>query len=95
VNLLVAVGESSNVTRFDGTTGAFIDDFVTSFDGDLFGPDRLAFGPDDNLYVGSSITDEILRYDNTTGVFIDEFVFSGHSADGLQFKLYHRQCSTL
>ena len=57
--------------RYDGTTGNFIDVFASG--GGLNRPWGLTFGPDDNLYVSSSATDEVLRYNGATGEFIDVF----------------------
>ena len=65
------------VLRFDGTTGAFIDAFVPAMSGGLDGPFGLVFGPDGNLYVSSSSTNEVLRYNDTTGAFIDVFASGG------------------
>jgi len=68
---------TDEVLRYDGTTGTFIDVFVSEGSGGLDAPNELVFGPDGNLYVSSSGTDAVLRYDGTTGAFIDEFVPSG------------------
>ena len=57
---------SDNVFRFDGTTVALIDEFVTAGSGGLSTPQGLAFGPDGNLYVASDLTNEVLRYDGGT-----------------------------
>ena len=64
-NLYVASFASNTVRRYDGTTGAFIDDFVTAGSGNLMGPVGVAFGPDGNFYVSSFLGDNVLRY---TGV---------------------------
>jgi hypothetical protein len=67
-----------SVLRYDGTTGAFIDAFVSEGSGGLFNLTGPLFGPDGNLYIRS--TDHsigpgaVLRYDGTTGAFIDQFV---------------------
>lgn len=63
-------GSSGAILRYDGQTGAFIDQFAT--DG-LIRPYGNAFGPDGNLYVSSFLTDQILRFDGKTGAFIDVF----------------------
>jgi uncharacterized protein YjlB len=76
--LIYATGfGSDDVRRYDATTGAFVDQFVTSGSGGLDNPARLAFGSDGNLYVTSYNTDEVLRFDGTTGAFIDTFVTAG------------------
>jgi hypothetical protein len=69
-----------SVLRYDGTSGALLDAFVSEGSGGLFLPTGPLFGPDGNLYVRSTpSTDDgtpeaVLRYDGKTGAFIDEFV---------------------
>ncbi len=70
-------GVTSEVLRYNGDTGEFIDIFVTDGSGGLDQPSSLAFGPDGHLYVSGAESDNILRYDGTTGAFIDAFVASG------------------
>ena len=86
-NLYMGSLNTSQVIRFDGTTGAFIDVFASG-EG-LSIATGIAFGPDGNLYVSSRDTDQVLRYDGTTGAFIDVFVATGsgglNSPQGLQF----------
>ena len=70
------------VARFDGTTGAYLGDFIPLGSGGLSVPTQLVFGPsvEDagrlDLYVVSTGTDSVLRYDGTTGSFLGEFVAS-------------------
>jgi sugar lactone lactonase YvrE len=81
-NLYISSGttpENSGIFRFDGKTGAFIDQFATG--GGLYRPYGLAFGPDDNLYVSSFLTDKILRYKASTGEFVDVFAAGNNGAD--------------
>ncbi|MEM9658092.1 MAG: Ig-like domain-containing protein, partial [Planctomycetota bacterium] len=75
-NLYVtAGGGNGKVLRFDGTTGNFIDEFVSADqNGGLSRPLFLEFGPDGHLYVTGSLTNAILRYDGVTGSFIDEYL---------------------
>ena len=40
-------------------------------------PYGFQFGPDNNLYVCSGLTDEVLRYNGTTGAFMGAFVSAG------------------
>ena len=61
-NLYVAGGFNA-VLRYNGQTGAFIDEFVVSGSGGLSDPEALVFGPDENLYVSSRNTDSVFRYD--------------------------------
>ena len=75
-NLYVSSYDSHKVTRHDGTTGAFIDEFVTAEAGGLQYPRDLEFH-NGNLYVASSLTNAVLRYNGTTGAFIDEFILAG------------------
>lgn len=70
------VSSSSNVLRYNGITGEFIDEFVQVDTGRTSGP-GITFGPNGNLYVVSSSTDEILEYDGSTGNFVGVFVTSG------------------
>jgi len=79
--LFVTSRDNNSVLRYNGTTGAFIDDFVPDFSGGLEEPVGLVFGPDGNLYVSSEDSDQVLRYNGTTGAFIDVFASGG----GLDF----------
>jgi streptogramin lyase len=76
-NLYVSDATDHSVVRFNGTTGEFMDSFVSPVSGGLSGPAGLIFGPDNNLYVNSLNSNSVLRYDGTTGAFIDVFVTSG------------------
>ena len=77
----------SAVLRYNGTTGAFIDTFVSPGSGGLAFASDLTFGPDGNLYVTSEFTgpllpgmnspDSVLRFSGTTGAFIGAFVPAG------------------
>ena len=64
-----------NVLRYDGDSGAFIDDFADS--GQVQSPRSVLFGPDGNLYVAcgsSKKTSAVQRFNGVTGAFIDSFV---------------------
>lgn len=76
-NLYVASFDTNTVLRFDGTTGAFMDTFVTAGSGGLVSPHGSTFGPDGDLFVGSAGTNQVLRYDGTTGDFKEVFIQSG------------------
>jgi streptogramin lyase len=80
-NLYAASFNDDSILRFDGTTGTFIDVFVTSGLGGLSGPNGVAFGPDGNLYVASGDTNSVIRYSGTDGSLIGDFIPSG--ANGL------------
>ena len=81
-NLYISNGQNSNIQRYNGLTGAYIDTFVATGSGGLLFPEELIFRPDGYLYV-EDFGDEgvangqILRYNATTGVFVDTFVTSG------------------
>ena len=85
-------GQIKAVLRYDGTTGAFLDEFVERRQMDMI--HSVTFGPDGHLYVGArdfkAIRHQggrIARFHGTTGAFIDDFVplLSG----GLQHPLAH------
>ncbi len=67
--LFVSSCYTSDVKRYNATTGAFIDNFASS--NGLAGSQGMAFGPDGNLCVSSFNTAEVKRYHGTTGAFID------------------------
>ena len=75
--LLVGGFGSSNVLRYDQTTGEFLDEFVPAGSGGLNHTGDIVFGPDNNFYVGSTSKDYIRRYDGTTGEFLDIFIPAG------------------
>ena len=90
--LLYLTAQSNQVLRIDPTNGGVVDAFVeddpdTPEDetGGLAWAHQLRFGPDGNLYVASSQTNQILRYDGQTGAFMDVFVRAG--AQGPQFPV--------
>lgn len=84
-HLYVSSYQTSQVLRYNGTTGAFMDVFAQG--GGLGQPTSLTFGPDGNLYVSSSNTSQVLRYNGTTGAFMDVFASGGglNSPSGLAF----------
>ncbi|MCP5143382.1 MAG: DUF4347 domain-containing protein [Gammaproteobacteria bacterium] len=82
-NLYVADYGAGKVVRFDGTTGAFIDDFVAS---GLSNPLGLEFGPDGKLYVANRGSAGVLRYDAGSGALDAGFVVGSISnAEDLTF----------
>jgi len=62
------------VVSFNGSTGAFLSNFVPSGSGGLEHTQGIKFGPDGNLYVVSQYSGAVLRYNGTTGAFLDVFV---------------------
>jgi WD40 repeat protein len=77
VDLLVCSHGNDSVLRYDGTTGEFLDAFVPSGYGGLYGPHGLAFTPSGNLLVASSPASSVLQYDQMTGAYLGDFVPSG------------------
>src|SRR5205807_7690605 len=66
-------GQSANVLRFDGTTGAFSGVFADG--GQVTSARGILFGPDGNFYVANGRgPGTVLRFDGTTGAFLDNFV---------------------
>jgi sugar lactone lactonase YvrE len=63
----------SQVLRYRGDTGAFVDVFASEADSPLYRPYGKAFGPDGMLYVASFASDTILRFDGSTGAYVDTF----------------------
>ncbi len=76
-NLYVTDNVQSRVVRFNGTTGEFIDVFVTSRAGGLHTARGLAFGPDGDLYVASGESHEIMQYNGASGSYVRTFVTAG------------------
>jgi streptogramin lyase len=82
-NLYVGDFDHSSVLRFNGTTGEFIDTFVSPGSGGLNLTGNLfLFGPDNNLYICGEGNRSVLRFDGTTGAFLDVFIAAG--AGGLR-----------
>ncbi|MFN8422407.1 MAG: hypothetical protein U0470_03130 [Anaerolineae bacterium] len=75
-DLYVASINTDEVKRYNGTTGAYIGNFVTAGSGGLDVPIGLVFQGGD-LYVSSFQTDQVKRYNGTTGAFISNFVAAG------------------
>jgi streptogramin lyase len=95
-DLFVSSLLSDEVLRFNGTTGTFIDAFVSAGSGGLDGPQGIARGPDGNLYVAAEYSGAIHRYDGATGAPLGTLA-SGLTApnditfgpDGLLYFLSH------
>ncbi len=77
IDLLVNSDLTNEVKRYDGTTGAYIGNFVSGASAQA-APRGLTFGPDGNLYVGGGGSNpSVKRFDGSTGAFID-VVTSGY-----------------
>ena len=63
-----------NVLRYDGTSGAFLGEFVAADSGGLKEADHMVFGPDGNWYLADHVGARVFRYNGKTGTFIDQFV---------------------
>src|SRR5262249_8298655 len=83
---------TDQVLEYDGKTGAYLGVVVPaganpSGTNPLHAPWALTFGPDGNLYVLGSLSNNVLRYNMTTGA-IDEFIPSSagvYASVGLAF----------
>jgi YVTN family beta-propeller protein len=85
-DLLVGNVTDSSIKRFNGSTGAYVGDFVPAGSGGLSGPTFFVFGPDRNLYVSSCTTANVKEYNGLTGAFIADFTpVSAGCAYGLAF----------
>ena len=71
--LLVSDFKNHAVVRFDGVTGAFVDEFVTRGSGGLKKPWGLALGHDGDLLVASEGTSSILKYSIAKGEYVKKF----------------------
>jgi sugar lactone lactonase YvrE len=72
-NLYVS-SSNDKVLRFNGTTGAFIDEFVPYGTPNLTDPQDLVFRGDGNLYISNGWTASVIRCNAGTGAYIDTFV---------------------
>ena len=82
-NIYVAGGDGKDVLKFNGTTGAFIKEFVAAGSGGLTSARGVAFGPDGNLYVTSFGTNQVLEYNGMIGAFIASFALATGACSGL------------
>lgn len=85
--LLVGNVTDSSIKRYDGTTGAFVGNFVAPGSGGLNLPTYFIFGPDGNLYVSSNRDGSVKRYNGKTGAYIDDFVPAVSGDESLPYGL--------
>jgi WD40 repeat protein len=78
-NLYVSGQDDDAVSRYNGTTGAFINTFVPAGTGGMKTVRDIIFDPDGELLVASRDTNSILKYDGKTGKSLGEMV---HAGDG-------------
>ena len=74
-DLLIADVNPNRVLRYDGSTGAFVGEFIPALGQDVNVIQSMAVGPNGNLYIAT--LDRIKRFDGSTGAFIDDFVPPG------------------
>ena len=91
-NLLVLDEFSHNVLKFDGTSGTFLSEFISTatLGGvGLTDPDDMEIGPDGNLYLMSHFNDtaNIFRFAGLSGAYLGVFASSLpiHHEHGLAF----------
>lgn len=77
-NFYVASHGTSNVLRYDGETGEFIDEFALRGNG-MDRSHSVFWNIDGNLIVSSELGDQVNRYHGVTGDFIDKFVTQGEA----------------
>ena len=82
-SLYVCSSGTNEIKRYNGNTGAFIDNFITAAGG-LATPDGIAFGPSGDLFVSNFSSSSVRRYNGTTGAFLGNFVTSGQN--GVAFE---------
>lgn len=71
--VLISNLNSGKITRYNGLTGAYINDFITG----LAGPTRMKIGPDSLLYILQwNGTGMVKRY-TLDGVYVDDFTSVG------------------
>lgn len=75
-NLYVPTYFDSRVIKFNGTTGAYMGDFIASGANGLLEPRQLLWRGG-YLFVASDSGNKVMRFDANTGAFIDNFVSAG------------------
>jgi len=73
------------ILRFDLATGTPKAPFVVDGAGGLEDPHSVVFGPDGNVYVSSTPTNEVLRYHYPSGAFMGAFISDVPNPTGLAF----------
>jgi hypothetical protein len=85
-DLLVASQGTNSIKRYNASTGAYVDNFISAGSGGLTTPRNIAIGPlDSNVYVSSSGTNSVKRYSGRTGAYIGDFITGRSHADVMQF----------
>lgn len=71
--LLVTNAQGRDVSRFDAQ-GNFLGTFINAGSGGLGIPGCITIGPDDDIYICSTNTNQILKYNGSTGAFDSVFI---------------------
>jgi len=77
----------SNINRYDGVSGNFVDTFASYSLGTSQGLSGAAFGPDGTLYASAYDANSILRFDGQSGVYLDTFTNNSNNARQLLFNV--------
>jgi hypothetical protein len=87
-NLYVANTFIDSVTRYSGSSGAFIDTFVAAGSGGLDAPTDMEFR-DGEFFVSGQFTDAVLVYDAGTGAYKRSITGGGlDSPNGIEFDAF-------
>ncbi|MFQ3190991.1 MAG: hypothetical protein ACI936_002127, partial [Paraglaciecola sp.] len=72
-NMFVTNAGSKDLSKFD-SDGNFLGVFITAGRGGLSQPGCLTIGPEGNIYICSTDTDQVLKYDGVSGAFLNVFI---------------------
>jgi hypothetical protein len=72
-NIYVTNAGSKDVSQFD-SSGNYLGPIITAGSGGLGQPGCLTIGPEGDIYICSSDTNEVLKYDGASGAFLNVFV---------------------
>ncbi len=72
------VDQQGGILRYNGSTGAFIDKFVSAGSGGMLSTKYFIFGPDGNLYVSDNSAQVVRRFNGSTGAPMGVFT-SGYN----------------
>ncbi len=86
-SLLVGNLTDNSIKQYDGTTGAYLGNFVAPGSGGLNLPTYFIFGLDGNLYVSNNRDGSVKRYNGKTGAYIDDFVRAVRGDEDLPYGL--------
>ena len=72
-DVLISSRGTHAVKRYDGETGAYIDDFIAARSGGLDHTQEVLIGHDGHFLVSGRFTSRILRFDRRSGAFLGNF----------------------